>query len=122
MEVLTSEEKKKKDLDNKNAQNKEAIGIQFDYSNLISQSSNESRALKSMIDRIPDGKEILKHPLVEAFIMMKWYKVFWFWIGWMALKIAFISLFVLFGFEVLSYTELTKGNCSKIVTTAECRP
>ena len=92
-------------------QNKEAIGIQFDYSNLVCNSSNESTALKSMIDIIPNGKEILKHPVVEAFIMMKWFKFFWIWAMWMFAKLLFIIFFVCYGFEVLSNSELTENNC-----------
>ena len=93
-DLEANEDDRKKNV--RDVQNKEAIGerIVFDYSKLISQSSNESRGLKSIIDRIPEGKELLIHPVVEAFIMMKWFKFIWFWFLWMLIKLLFISFFV----------------------------
>ena len=76
-----------------------ADGIQFDYSKLIiSDTSKESRSIKWLIDTIPDGKKLLKHPVIEAFIMMKWVKLFWFWYIWVALKLFFMAFFLSYGF------------------------
>ena len=98
-------------LEEEICQKKYIQGIQLDYAKLINKSNGSMTALKKIVEIIPDGGEILKHPVVEAFLMMKWYKLFWFWFFWISLKIVFLIIFVWYGSDVLMGTESTKYNC-----------
>ena len=111
-------EKKEKDVQDYQDTNEVAIEIiKFDYSKLIGKSTNESRPIKLMIDRIPHGKKILKHPVIEAFILMKWYELCYFWYLWVGLKIIFMYLFFNYGGWNVGNLGMRhkRNNCSDIV-------
>ena len=100
----------------------EENGILLVYSKIISKQESECFPLKELVDRLPDGKKILTHPVVEAFLMMKWYKIQKFWWLWILAKIAFMISFTLFGFEVLSenrqhWKNSTYFNCKMDIET-----
>ena len=115
IELGSPEGKKKEDSEKRD---KVPIGIQFDYSKLIGKSTKESRPIKILIDRIHDGKKILKHPLIEAFVLMKWLKLAYFWYLWVFFKIVFMFLFFNYGSLTVEYLGMKQEryNCSDIVT------
>ena len=104
-------------------QKKDTDGIQFDYSKLIGKPSYESSRIKLLVDTIPDGKKILKHPVVEAFIMMKWVKLFFFCYLWVTLKLVFLYFFLSYGFCNYSTLgmEYKRFNCSCNVTCEDLK-
>jgi len=79
----------------------------FNYKFLFEGGYDNTPILDSIINLSPDHKELVKHPLVQAFLVEKWKKMLPMWRFWIILKIIFFGLIVVFA-SVL-YTSSMPG-------------
>ena len=85
-------------LENKNREQentgKYINSVVLDYSFL---EGDGTRIVNSVCNLGPDHKSLVKHPLIQAFLIMKWKKMRKWWTGWITLKVIFIALLLALG-------------------------
>ena len=75
----------------------------LDYTFLSDAGQDNTQVLNSVLNLSPKHRELVKHPLVQAFLMMKWKKMLFMWKLWIFLKIIFFLLITVFA--VVLYTS-----------------
>ena len=75
----------------------------LDYTFLSDGGQDNTQVLNSVLNLSPKHRELVKHPLVQAFLMMKWKKMLFMWKLWIFLKIIFFLLITVFA--VVLYTS-----------------
>jgi len=68
----------------------------INYSFLSRDGEDQTPVLKSVLNLSTEHRELVKHPLVRAFLMMKWNKYRYMWIPWIILKLLFFINLVYF--------------------------
>ena len=84
--------------------------IVFNYSNIVSETSAELAVINDIVHLRKENMTLLKHPLLEAMIMMKWRKFQWLWLIMLVLQILFTIL--MFRIGTLLY-QFQPENCGK---------
>ena len=75
----------------------------FDYSFFSKEGEDQTPVLNSVLKLSSEHKELVKHPMVRAFLMMKWKKMVPMWTLWTILKLIFFMHLV--GFAVVLQTS-----------------
>jgi len=79
----------------------------LNYSFLTGEGEDQTNVLSSVLNLSTEHRELVKHPLVRAFLMMKWRKMVPIWIFWIFLKLFFLVDLV--GFAVVIQSSNAKG-------------
>ena len=88
--------------------------IEFNYSNIVSENSAELTVINDFVHLRKENKTLLKHPLLEAMIMMKWRKYQWLWLIMLVLQLLFTMLMFTIGALLYkSQPDKCGGNLSK---------
>ena len=87
---------------------KEKYDICLDYSFLMER--NETELFHDVTNISPEHKELVRHPVVDAFLKMKWKKMNKWWRGWISLK--FIYMILVLGLCYLQ-TGITPNDLEK---------
>ena len=84
--------------------------IEFNYSNIVSETSAELAVINDLVHLRKENMTLLKHPLLEAMIMMKWRKFQWLWLIMLVLQLLFTVFMFRIGLLLLKYQP---DNCGK---------
>jgi len=79
----------------------------LNYKLLSRGGQDQTPILHSILELSPQHRQLVKHPLVQAFLMMKWEKMKPWWRGWIILKIIFFLFIVIFA--IVLYTSSGPG-------------
>jgi hypothetical protein len=52
---------------------------------------SETETIMNVINHSEESRQLLKNPLVEAFLTLKWNKIWWLYLLWILFKVAFLS-------------------------------
>ena len=86
--------------------------IQFNYSNIVSENLSELGLINDIIHMRKENRQLLKHPLLEALIMMKWRKFQWLWFMMLVLQLIFTILIFRIGTLLLKFEP---NNCKDMI-------
>ena len=81
--------------------------IEFNYNNIISENS-ELSVINDIVHLRKENICLLKHPLLQAMVMMKWMKFQWLWLLELVLQFVFTILMFNIGTSVL---KIEPNNC-----------
>lgn len=88
--------------------------IEFNYSNIVNENLSELGLINDIIHMRKENRPLLKHPLLEALIMMKWRKFQWLWFMMLVLQLIFTILIFRIGTLLLKFEP---NNCKDMVET-----
>jgi len=77
----------------------------LNYSFLTRYGEDQTPLLNSVLNLSTKHRELVKHPLVRAFLMMKWEKMKIIWAFWIILKLLFLLCFISFAVVILSSNQ-----------------
>ena len=83
--------------------------IEFNYSNIVSENSAELTVINDFVHLRKENMTLLKHPLLEAMIMMKWRKFQWLWLIMLVLQLLFTILMFTIGTLLFKYQPANCG-------------
>ena len=66
--------------------------VEFNYSNIVNENFSELAIINDIVHLRKEHRKLLKHPLLEAMIMMKWRKFQWLWLLMLVLQFIFTML------------------------------
>ena len=96
---------------------KNPVYIIFDYSNLCrNDSKKELQLISDLTNLSPDHKTLIKHPLIEALLMMEWKRIAPLWMYYMILKLAFMTTFIFLGVGTFG---LEQFNCNRVALSSD---
>ena len=84
--------------------------IEFNYSNIVSETSAELAVINDFVHLRKENMTLLKHPLLEAMIMMKWRKFQWLWLIMLVLQLLFTMLMFRIGTLLYKFQPDYCGN------------
>ena len=91
--------------------------IIFDYSNLCrNDSKKELKLISDLTNLSPGHKNLIKHPLIEALLMMEWKRLAPWWMYYMLLKLAFMTIFIFLGVGTFG---LQQFNCNLVALSSD---
>ena len=82
--------------------------IEFNYNNIVKEDSAELSVIKDFVHLSRENISLLKHPLLQAMIMMKWRTFQWLWLIELVLQLLFTILMFSIGTSVL---QIEANNC-----------
>ena len=74
----------------------------LNYSFLTHEGEDQTQVLNSIINLSSEHRELVKHPTVKAFLLMKWKKIVPMWTLWVILKLIFLMNLVGFAYALQS--------------------
>ena len=75
--------------------------IEFNYNNIVKEDSPELSVINDFVHLNKQNIGLLKHPLLQAMVMMKWRTFQWLWLIELILQLLFTSLMFSIGTSVL---------------------
>ena len=75
--------------------------IEFNYNNIVRKESSELSVISDFVHLRKGNVSLLKHPLLQAMVMMKWRTFQWLWLIELILQLLFTSLMFSIGTSVL---------------------
>ena len=90
--------------------------VEFNYSNIVNENFSELAIINDIVHLRKEHKKLLKHPLLEAMIMMKWRKFQWLWL--LMLVLQFIFTMLIFRIGTL-HIKFEPNKCQENQTEAE---
>ena len=82
--------------------------IEFNYNNIVKEESSELSVINDLVHLTKENISLLKHPLLQAMVMMKWRTFQWLWLIELILQLLFTALMFSIGTTVL---KIEPNNC-----------
>ena len=108
-------------MSNQTSDEKQALAedenmIEFNYINIIKDNSSELSVINDFVHQRKNNISLLKHPLLQAMVMMKWRTFQWLWLIELLLQLLFTILMFSIGTTVL---KIEPNNCFENTTVKE---